>query len=93
MGSSRAGLTPGAGPLVITCCRLLVLTLASLFSVITLSGRNISFAVLLGFFVGLLRDEMRWLDQLERKLATGPRPTGDAEELSEELDVSELVFN
>ena len=35
----------------------------------------------------LLQDEARWLDQLEKKLSRGPRPTCDAEELSEELDV------
>jgi hypothetical protein len=70
-----------------------VLRLASLFSVITFRGRNSVLTVLLGFFVGLLRDELRWLDQLERKLATGPRPTGDAEELSEELDVSGLILD
>ena len=37
--------------------------------------------------VALLRDEVQWLDQLEKKLSCGPRPTCDAEELSEELDV------
>jgi len=37
--------------------------------------------------VALLQDEMQWLDQLEKKLSRGPRPTCDAEELSEDLDV------
>jgi len=37
--------------------------------------------------VAILQDEVRWLDQLEKKLSCGPRPTCDAEELSEELDV------
>ena len=41
--------------------------------------------------VALLRDEVWWLDQLEKKLSRGPRPTCDAEELSEELDVC-IIF-
>jgi len=38
-------------------------------------------------YVALVREEIWWLDQLERKLSRGPRPTCDAEELSEDLDV------
>jgi hypothetical protein len=43
-------------------------------------------------FTAVLHDETRWLDQLEKKLSVGPRPTGDAEELSEELDVSAFII-
>lgn len=38
--------------------------------------------------VGLLKKESQWLDQLELLLSKGPRPSEDAEELSEDLDVS-----
>jgi len=41
--------------------------------------------------VALLGGEIWWLDQLEKKLSRGPRPTCDAEELSEDLDVC-VVF-
>jgi len=42
--------------------------------------------------VALLQDEVRWLNHLEKKLSQGPRPTCDAEELSEELDVCAILF-
>ena len=41
----------------------------------------------------ILKDETQWLDQLEKKLSNGPRPSSDAEELSEELDVGLLFIN
>lgn len=39
-------------------------------------------------FLALLKEEQLWLDQLELLLSKGPGPSEDAEELSEELDVS-----
>lgn len=45
------------------------------------------------YIVVLLRDEAWWLDQLEKKLSRGPRPTCDAEELSEDLDVSVYIIS
>lgn len=41
-------------------------------------------------YVALLKKENHWLDQLELLLSKGPRSSEDAEELSEDLDVSHL---
>ena len=36
----------------------------------------------------LLGEEYKWLDSLDSKLSEGPKASVDAEEISEELDVS-----
>lgn len=41
-------------------------------------------------FTALVAQEMDWLDKLERRLKKSPKSAADAEEISEELDVSTL---
>lgn len=43
------------------------------------------------FPVVLINEESFWLDQLEKKLGEAPKATVDAEEISEELDVSDVT--
>ena len=41
-------------------------------------------------FSALVAQEMDWLDKLEKRLRKSPKAAADAEEISEELDVSFL---
>ena len=40
-----------------------------------------------GWIAAVMKEEMRWQEQMDKILSRKPRPSGDAEELAEELDV------
>jgi len=42
----------------------------------------------MSYFSALVAQEMDWLDKLEKRLRKSPKSAADAEEISEELDVS-----
>jgi hypothetical protein len=42
----------------------------------------------ISFCSALVAQEMDWLDKLEKRLRKSPKSAADAEEISEELDVS-----
>jgi len=46
----------------------------------------------IGIYLAMIGEETKWLDELDAKLAKGLlRASADAEELSEELDVSHYI--
>lgn len=48
------------------------------------------FFIMGNYFLGLVMMESDWLDRLEKKLKRSPESAADAEEISENLDVSIL---